>query len=92
MTTLYGAAGLFTINSYLSGDPIVASTTFNGQTLSSMSFTTLGTVGTWTVTGTGDTIKVNVGNPVPSPLPLLGAATAFGFSRRLRRRIAHSPS
>lgn len=26
--------------------------------------------------------------PVPGPLPILGAATAFGFSRRLRRRIA----
>jgi hypothetical protein len=23
---------------------------------------------------------------VPAPLPLLGAGTAFGFSRRLRRR------
>ena len=26
--------------------------------------------------------------PVPGPLPLFGAATAFGFSRRLRRRLA----
>jgi len=26
-------------------------------------------------------------SPVPSPLPLLGAATAFGRSRKLRRRI-----
>ncbi|MEB3243210.1 MAG: hypothetical protein VKO44_06190, partial [Cyanobacteriota bacterium] len=25
--------------------------------------------------------------PVPGPLPLLGAATMFGFSRKLRRRI-----
>ena len=25
---------------------------------------------------------------VPGPLPLMGAATAFGFSRRLRSRIA----
>jgi hypothetical protein len=24
---------------------------------------------------------------VPGPLPLLGAATAFGYSRKLRRRI-----
>jgi len=28
---------------------------------------------------------------VPGPLPLLGAATAFGMSRRLRRRIASQP-
>ena len=27
---------------------------------------------------------------VPGPLPLMGAATAFGFSRRLRTRIAAS--
>lgn len=26
-------------------------------------------------------------NPVPGPLPVLGAGAAFGFSRRLRRRI-----
>ena len=26
-------------------------------------------------------------SPVPGPLPLLGAGTAFGFSRKLRRRI-----
>jgi hypothetical protein len=26
--------------------------------------------------------------PVPGPLPLFGAATAFGFSRRLRRRVS----
>ena len=92
MTVLYANGGLFTINSYLSGDPIVASTTIAGNTLASLGFTTMGTIGTWTVNGTGDTIKVNVGNPVPGPLPLLGAATAFGFSRRLRRRIAHSQS
>jgi hypothetical protein len=91
-TVLFAQDGLFTIDSYLSGDPIVASTTIAGNTLASLGFTTLGSIGTWTVTGTGDTIKVNVGNPVPGPLPLLGAATAFGFSRRLRRRIAHSQS
>ncbi len=92
MTMLFASSGLFTINSYLSGDPIVASTTIAGNTLASLGFTTPGTIGTWTVTGTGDTIKVNVGNPVPGPLPLLGAATALGFSRRLRQRIAHSQS
>jgi hypothetical protein len=30
--------------------------------------------------------------PVPGPLPLLGAATAFGFSRKLRKRIKGSES
>ena len=27
------------------------------------------------------------GEPVPGPLPLLGAGAAFGWSRRLRRRL-----
>jgi hypothetical protein len=27
---------------------------------------------------------------VPGPLPLLGAGTAFGFSRKLRRRLQAS--
>jgi hypothetical protein len=30
--------------------------------------------------------------PVPGPLPLFGAATAFGFSRRLRKRIRSNRS
>ncbi|MFN4867130.1 MAG: hypothetical protein ACK5GZ_12540 [Cyanobium sp.] len=28
---------------------------------------------------------------VPGPLPVLGAAAAFGYSRRLRRRIQQQP-
>ena len=28
--------------------------------------------------------------PVPGPLPALGAAAAFGFSRKLRKRIKRS--
>ncbi len=31
------------------------------------------------------------GDEVPGPLPILGAATAFAFSRKLRHRIASSP-
>lgn len=30
----------------------------------------------------------NITEPVPAPLPLFGAAAAFGWSRRLRRRIS----
>ena len=30
---------------------------------------------------------LSVGTEVPGPLPLLGAASAFGFSRRMRQRI-----
>jgi hypothetical protein len=29
--------------------------------------------------------------PVPAPLPLFGAAAAFGFSRQLRKRIKRAP-
>jgi hypothetical protein len=28
---------------------------------------------------------------VPGPLPILGAAAAFGYSRRLRKRLSTSP-
>lgn len=43
----------------------------------------------------GDPLSINswsltVNQQVPGPLPLLGAASAFGISRRLRRRIASS--
>ncbi|MCT0206110.1 hypothetical protein KQ305_00035 [Synechococcus sp. CS-1332] len=31
--------------------------------------------------------RADPGEPVPGPLPLLGAAAAFGFSRKLRTRI-----
>jgi uncharacterized repeat protein (TIGR03803 family) len=41
--------------------------------------------------GTGSIFKFDSGvrnsNPVPGPLPLLGATAAFGWSRKLRRRI-----
>ena len=81
--------------SYISGDPIVSSARFNNTTLSGLGFTqSSGLIGTWTLTGSGDTIQVNLqpaasgSVPVPSPLPLFGAAAAFGWSRRLRRRIS----
>jgi len=43
-----------------------------------------------------DKSKVVLGPPtppsgVPGPLPLLGVGAAFGFSRRLRRRVARRP-
>jgi hypothetical protein len=53
-----------------------------------------GLIGTWSLTGTSETIQVILGAPappaaaVPGPLPLFGAGVAFGWSRRLRKRIA----
>jgi len=77
---------------YISGTPIVSSATFNGTTLASLGFTTSGLIGTWSLTGTSETIQVFLGNPpsaaVPGPLPLLGIGAAFSWSRRLRKRIA----
>jgi hypothetical protein len=43
---------------------------------------------TYTVASGGLLNEINNGyRQVPGPLPLLGAGTAFGFSRKLRRRI-----
>lgn len=92
-TILYAAVGQFTIDSsYVSGSPIVSSATFNNTTLVDLGFTTTGLIGTWTLNDGGDQIQVVLGAPaeVPGPLPLLGAGAAFGFSRRLRRRISAS--
>jgi hypothetical protein len=82
-------------DSYTSGDSIVSSARFNNTTLSGLGFTqSSGLIGTWTLTGSGDKIQVNLqpaasgSVPVPSPLPLFGAAAAFSWSRRLRRRIS----
>jgi MYXO-CTERM domain-containing protein len=78
-------------NSYVSGTPIVSSATFFGQTLATLGITSFGSLGTWTIVSTGDTITVNATSApadVPGPLPLLGAGAAFGWSRRLRKRIA----
>lgn len=46
--------------------------------------------GTPTAYATVDDLVLGQAAPasVPGPLPLIGAATAFGFSRRLRSRIA----
>jgi hypothetical protein len=92
---LNGASSQFVLDSsYISGAPIVSSATFDNQSLAGLGFTTMGLVGTWTLDGTSETIKVIIGPPslsgaaVPGPLPLMGAGAAFGWSRRLRRRIA----
>lgn len=89
---LYGAFNEFGIDSsYTAGQPIVSRSTAPGKTLADLGLTSAsGTLGTWTLASTGDTISVKVLNPVPGPLPVLGAGAAFGFSRRLRQRIQRS--
>jgi hypothetical protein len=95
-SSVFGISPFFAISpGYSSGAPIASSSVFAGQTLASLGFTiNSGLIGTWTLAGTRDTIQLVLGSPsasVPGPLPLLGAGAAFGWSRRLRRRIA-SPS
>jgi hypothetical protein len=89
ITTVLDAPSIFSIaNSYVLGTPIISSLTFNGKTLADLGLTpSSGSLGTWTLNGTTETINVRVYNPVPGPLPVLGAGAAFGFSRRLRRRV-----
>ena len=92
-TVLAGTFSFFAIvPAYTSNTPIVSSAKFNGTTLATLGFTTTGLIGTWTLNGTSETIQLFVGNPpaaaVPGPLPLFGAAAAFGWSRRLRKRTA----
>jgi hypothetical protein len=91
-TFFMGASSVFFIDpTYVSTTPIVSSATFNGQTLASLGFTTTGLIGTWALTGTSETIQLILGPPTaaaPGPLPLLGVGAAFGWSRRLRKRIA----
>jgi MYXO-CTERM domain-containing protein len=87
---------------YTPGTSVTSTATFNTKTLASIGFTTTGLLGTWTLQPKDgsdpytafDTIQVVIGAPpspstaVPGPLPLLGAGAAFGWSRRLRKRIA----
>lgn len=73
--------------SYVVGQPFLSSATFNNTSAAAQGFTVPGLVGTWTINGTSESINLFVGQ-VPGPLPLLGAGAAFGWSRRLRRRIA----
>ncbi|QVL53107.1 MAG: hypothetical protein KFB97_01295 [Cyanobium sp. M30B3] len=75
--------------SYVTGQPFLSSATFSGTSLASQGFTVPGLVGTWSIDGTSESINLIVGPPaeVPGPLPLFGAAAAYGWSRRIRRRI-----
>ena len=94
---IFGFIGRFAIDSScVSGQSIVSELTASGKTLADLGLTpSSGTLGTWTLADTDDTIHVRVFDPnaptsVPGPLPVLRAGAAFGFSRRLRQRIQWS--
>jgi len=80
---------------YVSGGQILSYSDFSGTFADLFFSSTTGTLGTWAIGS--DSINVQFGAPpgpgpgpgstVPGPLPVLGGAAAFGWSRRLRRRI-----
>ncbi|MFM7548763.1 MAG: hypothetical protein ACKO8I_07780 [Cyanobacteriota bacterium] len=84
--------------SYVLGQPFLSSATFNNTSAAAKGFTVPGLIATWTINGTSESINLFVGPPsgppsppsaaVPGPLPLVGAGAAFGWSRRMRRRIS----
>lgn len=91
-TGVVAGIGRFVMDSsYVSGSPIVSGATYAGQTLASLGLTeSSGTLGTWTLAGTGDTISIKVvaaTSAVPGPLPVLGVGAALSFRRHLRKRI-----
>jgi MYXO-CTERM domain-containing protein len=94
-TALNGNGSRFQIApAYVSGSAISSSATFANKTLASLGLgSSSGLIGTWTLTSGGDKIYACVGSaacapaPAPGPLPLLGAGAAFGWSRRMRKRI-----
>ena len=87
-------------SSVVSGSSLVSGTYLPSSPLSAFIGETGN--GTWNLlfadSAGGDPLSINnwsltvnqVNQQVPGPLPVLGAATAFGISRRLRRRIASS--
>ncbi|MEB3168373.1 MAG: hypothetical protein VKK97_06520 [Synechococcaceae cyanobacterium] len=88
---LYAGAGQFYLSSgYVEGTPITSTGLIPGQSLATLGLSsTSGLLGTWTIGS--DSIEVRAkpasSSAVPGPLPLLGAGTAFAFSRRLRSRL-----
>ncbi len=83
-------SALYLSASYVEGDSINGSGIIPGLTLASMGLTKeSGLLGEWTIGS--DRIEVWAGakptaNSVPGPLPLLGAAAAFSYSRNIRSR------
>lgn len=59
---------------------------FGSQIWVTDTYTSTASLPSGQITGITNTFMTAV-NPVPGPLPLLGAGAAFGFSRKLRRRI-----
>ena len=83
----FSAPGRIYAPSGFAGGSLSGSTTFVGE-----SFSTLGmTQGTYVNTLPNDTITLNVGTAAaPAPLPILGLPAVFFYSRKLKKRIKAS--
>lgn len=92
----YQGGGDYFATYVASGDPISSTATFNVPITTLGLNVTSGLIAQYKIDSTNDTINVYADSPppdpvpadVPAPLPLFGAAAAFGWSRSLRRRIS----
>jgi hypothetical protein len=81
-----GYRGIVVPFDYLSGSELTGTTTYLNRTLADMGIKPGTSVYSW---GAGDTAgSILFTSEVPAPLPLWGAASALGWSRRLRRRFS----
>lgn len=86
-------SGNFNLISTLSGlgSPLLnVNTSSDGPVFFASSVPTTNVLISWDQNGstkTGTQSILSIESEVPGPLPLLGAASAFGFSRRMRQRI-----
>jgi hypothetical protein len=78
------SAGVSTSTNGSIGNLVLYSPTISGPvSFSGLIIVTTGRMDVFT-----DTVAQQIQVPVPGPLPILGAAAAFGYSRRLRKRIS----
>lgn len=88
---IFGAGILFSLNFTGSDDPFMGSLGFISDAGGVLSFQP-GEPGLdapdryFSVTSNGETLGNYQATAVPGPLPLLGAASAFGFSRKIKSR------
>jgi hypothetical protein len=85
--------GLYVPSGYTSGTAISGSTRFSGHNFSSLGLTPGTYTWTWGSGPNADSAVLTIGSApspgpaaAPGPLPLFGAAAAYTWSRRLRRR------
>jgi len=87
--------GVLVSDTYVSGSSLFGTSTFLNQTFASLGLTS-GTYDWVWGSANPDSYRLCIGSgpcapatsSVPGPLPLFGAGAAFGWSRRLRKRIA----